>query len=224
MHYFFYRAYSFFYALSDWRKRRFTSAGLLVLVIIACSAGLGLDTRQSTIYQVFTFTLPLMVLALIFSLFFRARFTVHRKLPKFAMVGEALNYSLVIHNQTGKQQKGLLIQENLADPRPSLEEFSRAREPGEAQRNAWDRKVVYHRWVWLLAKKQRARVKEQPLPPLAPHGKEQVKVELLPLRRGYLELPEIFISRPDPLGLVKSSYRVASYQRVLILPKRYLLP
>lgn len=221
---FLYKAYCLFYAVANWRKRRFTPTGLLVLSIIFVSAGLGLDTRQNTIYQVFTFSLPLLLVSMLFSLFFRARFSVARKLPKFAMVGEPLTYSITIHNQTSKKQKGLTLNENLGDLRPSFEEFIRAREPGEENRNAWDRNVIYHRWLWLIYQNRKASAKEHPLPVLPPNGKEQVKVDILPLHRGYLELPGVTVSRPDPLGLFKSCVSVSNYQRVLILPKRYTLP
>jgi uncharacterized protein (DUF58 family) len=224
MRYFLYTAYRFFDGISSWRKQRFTSAGLLVLGIVAVSAGLGINPRQSSIYQVFAFALPLLSVALLFSLFFRVRITVNRKLPKFAQAGEPLTYSLLLHNHSAKQQRGLLINEQFGDPRPSYDEFIRAREPEEDSRNAWDRGTMVYRWMWLVAKNRQAKGKEQPLPTLPPHGKEQIRIEILPLHRGYLELTGITVSRPDPFGLFKACRFFPCYQRVLILPKRYRLP
>jgi uncharacterized protein (DUF58 family) len=224
MRYFLYTAYRFFDGVSSWRKQRFTSAGLLVLGIVAVSAGLGINPRQSSIYQVFAFALPLLSVALLFSLFFRVRITVNRKLPKFAQAGEPLTYSLLLHNHSAKQQRGLLINEQFGDPRPSFDEFIRAREPEEDSRNAWDRGTMVYRWMWLVAKNRQAKGKEQPLPTLPPHGKEQIRIEILPLHRGYLELTGITVSRPDPFGLFKACRFFPCYQRVLILPKRYRLP
>ncbi len=224
MRYFFYTSYRLFDGISSWRKQRFTPAGLLVLAILAISAGLGVNPRQSTIYQVFAFTLPLLVVALVFSLFFRVRITVKRRLPKFALAGEPLTYSLWVHNHSAKQQKGLLINEQFGDPRPSFDEFIRAREPEEDTRNAWDRRTMVYRWMWLVARNRQAKGKEQLLPTLAPQGKEKVRVEILPLHRGYLELTGITVSRPDPFGLFKACRFFPCYQRVLVLPKRYRLP
>lgn len=221
---FLYKAYCFFYAAANWRKRRFTRAGVLVLVILAISAGLGLDTSQSTIYQVFAFVLPLLAVSMVCSVFFRARFTVTRKLPKFATVGETLTYSIEIHNRTAKKQKGLYFNENLEDSRPSFDEFIRAREPGEEKRNAWDRNVMYHRWMWLIYRDLKATVKEHPVPALSPNGKGHANVDVIPLHRGYLELTGFTVFRPDPLGLFKSFFTVLNHQRILVLPKRYTLP
>ena len=220
---FFYTSYRLFDGISTWRKKHFTPAGLLVLTLTAASAGLGINTRQSTIYQVFALTFPLLLLALLFSLFFRTRLSVTRKLPKFALAGEPLRYFAVIRNQTDKPQKGLIIHEQFGDPRPAYDDFLRAREPEEDSRNAWDRWTMVYRWMWLVARNRQAKGKEQPLSTLPPRGKEQIRIEIMPLHRGYLELTGITVSRPDPFGLFKACRFFSCYQRVLVLPKRYHL-
>ncbi|CAK8720855.1 DUF58 domain-containing protein [Candidatus Electrothrix gigas] len=221
---FFYTSYRIFDGISSWRKQRFTAAGLLLLAIFAISAGIGLSPRSSTIYQIFSLALPFLLVSFLFSFFFRVNISVARKLPKFAQANEPLTYSLQLRNQTARQQKGLFINEQFGDPRPTFEEFSRAREPEEDKRNLWDRKTMVYRWMWLVAKNRQAKTKEQALPPLPPHGNEQIRVEVLPLHRGYLELTGITLSRPDPFGLFKACRFLPCYQRVLILPKRYQLP
>jgi uncharacterized protein (DUF58 family) len=224
MRYFFYISYRAFDGVSTWRKKRFTSPGLLILAILATSAGLGVSPRNSTIYQVFSLAAPLLFVSFLFSLFFRVSITITRKLPRFAQAGEPLTYSLQIHNHSSRHQKDLLIHEQFGDPRPTYEEFLRAREPEEAIRNAWDRKTMVYRWMWLVAKNRQATGKEQPLPSLPPHGKEQVRIEILPLHRGYLELTGLTLSRPDPFGLFKACRFLPNYERVLVLPRRYRLP
>ena len=224
MRYFFYTSYRLFDGISSWRKQRFTPAGLLVLALLAISAGLGMNPWRSTVYQVFALAVPLLAVALLFSLFFRVRISVKRRLPKFALAGDPLTYSLWVHNHSAKQQKGLLLNEQFGDPRPSFDEFIRAREPEEDSRNAWDRRTMVYRWMWLVARNRQAKGKEQLLPTLAPYGKEKVRVEILPLHRGYLELTGITVSRPDPFGLFKACRFFPCYQRVLVLPKRYRLP
>lgn len=224
MRYFFYISYKLFDGVSSWRKKHFTSAGLLLLGVLAVSAGLGVNPRSSTTYQVFTLALALLLVAFLFSLFFRIRITITRKLPKFAQAGEPLTYSVQVHNYSPKQQQGLLISEQFGDPRPTYDEFLRAREPEEDSRNAWDRKTMVYRWMWLVSKNRQAKGKEHPLPSLPPHGKEQVRIEVMPLHRGYLELTGITLSRPDPFSLFKACRFLPNYERVLVLPKRYRLP
>ncbi|MCW5211973.1 DUF58 domain-containing protein [Desulfobulbus sp. TB] len=221
---FLYTSYNFLDGISSWRKQRFTAVGLLLLAILAFSAGIGLSPRSSTIYQIFSLALPFLLVSFLFSFFFRVSITIDRKLPKFAQANEPLTYSVQVRNHTAKQQKGLYINEQFGDPRPTFEEFIRTREPEEDKRNLWDRKTMVYRWMWLVAKNRQAKAKEQALPSLPPHGKEQIRVEVLPLHRGYLELTGITLSRPDPFGLFKACRFLPCYQRVLILPKRYQLP
>ncbi len=224
MKHFLYKSYSAFYSSSRWRKRRFTSAGSLVLVTIFITAGLGIDTGQSLIYQIFSFLLPLLIFAMILSLSFRIQFTVDRKLPRVATVGEPLTYDIRIRNLTGRKQKGLYCYENTEDPRPSFQTFIQAREPGEEKRNIWDRKVLFHRWIWLIERNTKTWIKETPIPELLPDAEGKVSVKTIPRQRGYLRLAGITIFRPEPLGLCKSFHVIPNLQKILVLPKRYKIP
>ncbi|MBA4368375.1 MAG: DUF58 domain-containing protein [Desulfobacterium sp.] len=221
---FLYKSYNAFYSSSIWRKRRFTSAGSLVLVTIFITAGLGLDTGQSLIYQIFSFLLPLLIFAMIFSFSFRIQFEIDRKLPSVATVGEPLTYDIRIHNLTGRKQKGLYFYDNPEDPRPSFQTFITAREPGEEKRNIWDRKVLFHRWIWLIERNTKVRIKESPIPELLPNAEGRVSVNTIPRQRGYLWLTGITITRPEPLGLCKSFHVIPNRQKILVLPKRYKIP
>src|SRR5262249_59434512 len=114
------------------------------------------------------------------------RSAARRALPRFASVGVPLTYRVALGNLTSRRQEGLVLLEELADPRPSLEEFTTAREPGEERRNWFDRQVGYPRWAWLVSQKRGAIVPPRPLPPLAPSAETDVTVELTPLRRGHI--------------------------------------
>lgn len=221
---FLYKNYCFFHSYRQWRRRRFTAAGLVVMTAVVVAAILGLDTKQNLIYQLFTLLVPLLLVSMLWSLFFRARFAVVRELPKFATVDQPFTYHLDIQNLSSKVQKGLFVCDNPDNPRPSLEDLMAAREPGEEQRNIWDRKILYHRWLWLIRMHQRALIKEQPVPSLAPNEKGRIAAEIQPRRRGYLNLKSVTIARPDPFGLFRSILTIESRQRVLVLPKRYRLP
>ncbi len=217
---FLYKSYRFFYAISQWRQRRFSPSGILFLIVIAAAGMLGLDTNRTMIYQMLTFLIALMILSMIWSLFFRGQFRVSRKLPPFASVDEKLIYHIKIHNTTSKIQDGLFFFEAIEDPRPTFEALLTTKEPDEEQRNPWDRKTMYFRWLWLIGKGKKAKVNEQPLPTLSPDEIVNVRAELMPLQRGYVHLKGLTIARPDPFGFFKSHIKISNPQKLLVLPKR----
>ncbi len=204
--------------------RRFTPAGKLVLGALGAALVIGIDTNRTVGYQAFTFLLALLLIALAWSLPFRGRLSVRRALPRFVTAGEPAWYRIVIQNGTATPQRGLVLLENLADPRPSFEEFTSAREPGEERRNWFDRTVGYPRWDWLVARNQGARIEAQPLPPLPPGDAGEVRVELKPARRGRLDFTGVTIARRDPFGLVNALETLRLPQSLLVLPRRYAMP
>ncbi|MFH1491507.1 MAG: DUF58 domain-containing protein [Pseudomonadota bacterium] len=219
-----YNSFRLVYGIKYWMGRRFTRAGFPVLGGLAVSALIGLDTNQTVAYQAFTFLASLLVLSIFSSLFFRARFEARRKLPPYGTVNQPLAYHVVIQNRAPKRQEGLFLLEEVADPRPAFEEFLKTREPWEKRRNPFDRAIGYHRWLWLISREERARFREQPVPVLPPGGKEEVRVEVLPLRRGPLRFRGLTVARPDPFGLFRACKNFPCPQEVLILPRQYPLP
>lgn len=210
--------------VKQWLARRFTKAGLLVLGGLAASAVVGLDTNQTTAYQIFTFLFALLLLSIASCIFVRGRYEAHRKLPRFGTVLEPLTYRIVVQNKAPKRQTGLLLLENLEDRLPSFNEFLKTPEPLERARNPFDRVIGYHRWLWLTSRKLGAGLSEQPLPVLPPGGEMEAPVEILPLKRGPLRLGSLTIARPDPFGLYKSFVTIPTSGSILVLPKRYPLP
>ena len=220
---FLYRTYRTGYGRArPWR--RFTKAGLILLIVMLTSAVIGLDTRRTLIYQVFSFLFILICISLVWSLFFRLRLTATRLLPQFGTVGEQLEYQVIIRNNAPKSQKGLLLLDNAKTPPPTLEEFLYTPEPGEEKRNAYDRAILLYRWNWLIFRKKGVDLQEQRLPMLPPKGTAEVKVTMTPWRRGYIQLSELTIIRPDPLNLCKSFFEISNQESLLILPKRYEMP
>lgn len=221
---FFYLSFRLFYFVNRWITRRFTKAGLLVLGGLLASAVVGIDTKQTVAYQIFTLLLSVVVIAIAWSLFFRVKFEVSRMLPRFATVNEKLIYRIEIQNTAPKYQAGLSLMENLDAPRPTYNEFLNIPEPGEEHRNRFDRFVGYYRWSWLVSKKQGATIKEQPLPTLVPNRQQHLPLEIIPSQRGRLSLQGVTVARPDPLGLFNAFVTIPARQSVLVLPKRYALP
>ena len=216
-----FRAFGLTFLAERWVRRRFTTAGLLALGATAAAAVVGLDTNRNLAYQAFTFLAALLAVAMAASLSFRGRFSVRRSVPRFATVGEAFAYRVVVRNETARVQAGLTLMDETADPRPAFEELLRAREPGEERRNWFDRTVGYPRWMWLIGRNRRARISEVPVPALSPRGDGEARVEIVPLRRGPLRLVAVTLGRSDPLGLVRARVTVPAPQSVLVLPRRY---
>lgn len=221
---FLYKSYRFFYLSNIMWRRRFTTAGVFVVTVAFISAVLGVDTTRNMIYQIFTFAVPVVLIAMVWSAFFPMECSVKRELPRFITVGEPLLYRIHIDNKTKRFQKGLSIFENPKDPRPTYDELIHAREPGEEDRNAWDRKTLYYRWLWLVRQNQKSRFREHDIPDMPPMGRVHVDAELMPLFRGYMYLNGVTVARNDPFGLFKAFFRVSSQQKILVLPKRYTVP
>lgn len=218
---FLYRSYRFFYVWQLWRERRFTSAGWMVLVLVGAIGLFSLETNRSMVYQAFAFILPLAFFPFVFSFFFKGRFDVRRDLPRYATVGEKLIYTVHVTNQTRRRQRGLLALEDTANPCPSMKEMVTIPEPGEERRNAWDRRVMWFRFQWLIKQRNRSVPRETALLPMEPGATVKNRLELMPLRRGSLNLIGLTVTRPDPLGLFKAAAHIPNRQSILILPRRY---
>jgi uncharacterized protein (DUF58 family) len=212
------------YAFKKWRIRRFTPAGRAVLMGVVFTAIVGLDTKQTMAYQAFTLLLSILATDMLASLFFRLRFSATRSLPRFGSAGDKIRYRVVIHNQTGRLQRGLWLFENFDDACPSYEEYRGTSEPNEKRRNFIDRAFGYYRWLWLISRKRKAAAEAVPLPDLQPHSQTEVAIEIAPSHRGVIRLTGLTIARSGPFGLYHACKTVDMAQSVLILPKRYELP
>ncbi len=214
--------YLFYRVLSGgrfWALRRFTRPGLAVLGAFLISGLMGFDTENSVAYQAFTLTLGLLLVGFLGSLRFKLRFAAERALPRFGTVGQPLRYRVAITNPNPHPQAGLTLLENLADPRPSFQEWKALQLDDEK-----------HLRPFSLVRRRRtnpfkpALLKEAVVPVVPPHQTVTVPVELVPLRRGLLRFAGVTLARTDPLGLLRAASRVSSPQTVLVLPKRYLIP
>jgi len=202
-----------------WARRRFTRAGLCVLVGLVMAGATGADIENSVNYQAFALLLAFLIFAAASSFFFRARFSVTRLLPRIGTAGLPLPYRVRVKNLTAKNQTGLTLLEDLADPRPSFRDWL-AFQLAESRRVRPFRVAQRRR----TSPFRRAEVKEGEVPPLLPNHETEVRVEILPLHRGILRFTGVTLARPDPLGLFRAFIKISAPQTVLILPKRYPLP
>jgi hypothetical protein len=206
---FFYRLLRGSYGVRKWLTRRFTPTGLGVLVCFLFSGIIGLDTNQSLSYQVFSFLGALLAIAMTTSLFLRYRFQATRILPRFGTVGLPLRYRVVFQNQSPRRQQGLKFYESLAEPFPDIRDFRIL-----SRRNSW--RVRRQQWLRIMARRQRAIAPGIDLPILLPQSNTEVMGELLPLRRGLLQLRGMTVACPDPLGLFNAWVSLSLPQAVLL--------
>ncbi len=222
---FLFRSYRFFYRMDLWRARRVTPGGGGALFMVIIVALMGMDTRQSLLYHVYALLFAIVLPAFLWSQFSsRIKLKARRVLPKYATAGEPFVYTVRFENLSPKKQKGLYFYENFSDPRPTMAELLGSREPEEDQRNLWDRKILYYRWLWLISKKQVIDDVIHAIPDLTPRASARVRVKTVPRSRGYLYLDGFEIAKPDPLGLFRTLFSIDAPQKMVVLPKRYMLP
>ena len=186
-------------------------------VIITAMAGL--DTDDSVVYQAFTLLLFLLLVSFPFIFFFKARFSATRGLPRFGTVGQPFHYRVRVKNLTAKKQEGLTLLEEVSDRRPSFDEWLAVQLADEK-----------HLRSFRFSQRRRANpfrmatVKEAAVPAIPSRQEAEIRVEVIPLRRGSLRFTGVTLARPDPLGLFRALSGVSLPQTMLILPKRYPLP
>lgn len=213
-------------AFHHWFSRRIRPAGLGAIMVTAFTSFLCFGQPKNSIFQIFCFSLGLIVLALVWTLFRSAKVSAVIKLPKHSTVDDPLSYSIDIHNLTRRNLKGCRLLQIPPDSRPNLYEFSNTEEPGERERNIFDRTFAYYRWQWLNLVKRAFTSYETVLPFSINRGEtKSIHMELTPHRRGVYPLDDLRILLPDPLGFFQKSRKISSSPaRLVILPKRYPLP
>jgi uncharacterized protein (DUF58 family) len=220
----FYINFRCYYRMKNLALRRVRPMGAVLLGCLAVSAALGVDTNQTMAHNIFALVFFLFFFSALSILYPPPKLRITRNMPRYATVGEPLEYQVVAENPGRRMEKGLVLIEVPPDPRPGFEELVRAREPHEAERNAFDRFVGYYRWEWLVAKKTGARFSEIRLPDIPARGSASAGVTVVPARRGRLRLEGAAVCRPDPLGLLSACRVVDCPDEVTVLPKRYRVP
>lgn len=213
-------------ALGFFFSRRFRPAGAGIIILVILTAGLGLGHPRIPVYQIFSLTVAMAAIAVPWALIRRAGVRAVRELPRYATAGETIRYSIRVTNTGKRHLSRAWIAETPADPRPGLAEFFNRREPGEDDRNWFDRKFAYYRWRWLIDSRRAfdGGVSPEPLA-LEPGTSFRVAAEITPLRRGVIRLDDLRIMLPDPFGLIQSCHKVPAPAATLtVLPKRHRLP
>ncbi len=221
---FLYKSYSLFFILKLWSRQHFTAAGSLIIAGIIMAGIFGFNILKTNLYQVLAFCVSIILISSVYSLFpFKFRVIVNRILPEYVTLGEKGIYEIEIKNLSSRTQKGLVLYDEIIDPRPSLKNLLSKKEPFEHLRNAWDRKTLYFRWLWLIEKNQKARFNPIELPVLPAGETLRVKVLFVPWSRGYINFSGCAFARPDAMGIFNRLHRVKKKQKMLVLPRQYRL-
>lgn len=224
------RALHFSYARSSqlnyFVARRIRPPGIACAVVIMISALFSVGNPGPPVFQLFSLTLGLVVAGAVVAFLRRARLHATRVLPRHATAGQPLRYPVRVENLGRHRLRHAWLSETVPDPRPDATHFAAAPEPGERQRNPFDRLFLYYRWRWQLARRRAFEGGESPAPfEVAAGATATTWVELTPRRRGVVPLRDLRVLLPDPLGLFQRCRRVAAPAATLtVLPRRYPLP
>lgn len=218
--------------LGRWQRfmaQRPTPLGRFVMAFALAAAVFGINTRMNQLYQAFALALALLLFsglsAWLLQRRLRGRFQATRQLPRFATVGVEVAYPVRLRVERPQWLSGCSIEEQLPDPRPSLQQFLQTGDSADSDANRFDRAMGYPRWLRLIRNNRWAKRPEpKPLTATLEQGVLNEKLELLPLRRGYLRLPGLQLSRSDPLGLFRARVATGEDESLLVLPRRYPAP
>ncbi len=212
------------YRASQWLRQRFTSTGILILSIMPVAGVFGFDTRSTLSFQIFSITLILLFTAMFYSLFFRGKFSIIRKLPEYGSVGIPLNYTCIIRNENKTAKRGFILVDELKNQFPSFAKFSKAKDPLDKNRNRIDRFIGYPRLVNIMQKIRGGSIKPINIDYIAEKSELETSIQLTPLRRGYLQFDKTRLAMAEPLGLIQGQKFIYNKDSLLILPKLYKTP
>ena len=207
------------------RATRSTSErGRLITTAAVVCASLGIDTDLTLIYQLFALLLSLIVFSRLSLRFKRPAVSVRRRLPRYATAHEPFEYTIVVTNHGARVERDLALQDNPVVVPPDIEQFQRHREPGEETRNAYDRWLGFHRFIWLQRINTGVQIERQGVDDVPVKARSAVRIKAMPLRRGVVNFDSITVFHPDPFGLNFGRQNVEAREQLLVMPRRYRIP
>lgn len=203
--------------------RRNSDRGRLMQTGTFICGALGLDTDLSFVYQLFALMICILIFARLSLRLHVPDVEVRRQLPRYATAGEAFEYAITVTNKGEEAERDLGLIDNPRVIPPDLNQFLGMREPGEETRNAYDRWIGFHRFVWLQKFNTGISIKPAKVPDIETGGQQQTIVSATPLRRGYVNFESITLLHPDPLGLNYGVIETTAREQMMVLPARYEL-
>lgn len=221
-----YRSYRQTSGMRHFFLRRIRPAGIALASVLFVSVCLGVGHERSAVYQVFSLAFGMGLIGFVWVFTRSAKLQAVRDLPRHGSAGEPLRYSVMVTNIGSRKVGRAWLIESEPDPRPPFEEFHLIREPGEEERNWFDRHFIYFRWQWLMLRRRlfNQRLSRQEIR-LKPGETGRVSLEIIPLRRGIIRMQDLRVMLPDPFGFLQKCVKVkADDESLLVLPRRYPLP
>ena len=221
-----YRNYHQGSAVSNFVRQRVRPGAWLLMLGGSASVFLGANFDESITAILTLLMLSLLCSGFIWACLRRAKLSVVRNLPATGAVGEVLRYGISVRNEGKWTVREVYLCEAGSDPRPTQWEFAYLREPGEEDRNFFDRAFRFYRWKWLVDRGGAwIRLgRSKPLE-LAPGEEKKTYLAVKPLRRGMMKFSDIRAELPDPFGFFQRRRPTLNEEEeVLVIPKRYHLP
>jgi hypothetical protein len=204
--------------------RRNSDRGRLLQTGTFICGAVGLDTDLSFVYQLFALLFCTLVFARLSIRVRSPEVSVKRQLPKYATAGVPFEYLITVTNNGHHVERDLQALDNPKIIPPDLAQFERMREPGEETRNAYDRWLGFHRFIWLQKLNTGISLKPADVPDVDLLSHAQAIVEATPLRRGSVYFESTTILHPDPFGLNYGATEFDNQEHLTVLPKRYPIP
>lgn len=183
-------------------RRRFTPLGRLLLWGTLMSAILAPNPEIDTLHYLTLFA-ALLVVGLIGAHIQRVQLVAVRNLPRYCTVGQPLHYRINVTNTGRRTITGITAMDELERCYPVV--F-----------------LGYSRWrgSLLLNRGGSINMAEQCIR-LEPGAVNDIDLELLPHRRGWLHFKHLYLLLPDPLGLCNRCITFTLSSTILSLPQRY---
>lgn len=206
--------------------RRCRPAGIALGIVLLLAACLGAGHERASVYQLLSLSLGMGMIGLPWAMLRRTMVEAKRELPRFATAGEPLRYHIRVWHRGNRRVSRAWLSDSPPDPRPSVEDFTVLREPGEEERNGFDRRLAYFRWQWLMLQNRSFTGGfSQDDIDLKAGQQCRIPIEMTPLRRGVIRLDDLRLLLPDPFGLFQRCRKVkAPTSTLMVLPRRYPLP
>lgn len=202
-------------------KGRNSDRGRLLQTSTFICGAVGLDTDLSFVYQLFALLFCTLVFARLSIRVRSPKISVKRQLPKYATAGVPFEYLITVTNNGNRVERDLKVLDNPKIIPPDLAQFERMKEPGEETRNAYDRWLGFHRFIWLQKLNTGISLKNADVPDVDLLAHAQAVVEATPLRRGPVHFESTTILHPDPFGLNYGATEFDNQDHLTVLPKHY---
>lgn len=217
-----YRIYSSNKGASRLLRNRITVLGYMVGVGLVLVGALRLGSSENVLFAIIAILASMLLFSFISVFFRRATVSAKRHLPKMATVDTPLEYNIELTNQSILPLRGASLKEIASRSVPSQDVFVYSVEPGEELRNAFDRLFIVYRWQWLTGARQGFRSVESGPVKVQSKKSSQIRMRIIPMRRGMTRLGDLKILLPDPLSLFQRCRHVEQEEdHILVLPKRY---